>query len=94
MSIKAKRLGWISILETISFIALLWAMFAHNDQMVSVVGAIHGFLFLAYAALVWFDHGELGWSRLFAVGSIVTGPVGAIVVLERLRREDAWKPAT
>lgn len=94
MSIKAKRLGWISILETISFIALLGAMIAHNDQLISVIGAVHGFLFLAYAALIWFDHDDLGWGRWFAIGSIVTGPIGAIVVLERLRREDAWKPAT
>lgn len=88
--VKARRLGWISIVETLSFLVLLGAMLADNDQLISIIGAIHGLLFLAYAYLVWVDHEELGWGRWFAIGSIVTGPVGAIVVLEKLRRDGAW----
>lgn len=87
MSGKVRRLSWISIIETISFIALLAAMFVHNERTVSVIGAIHGILFLGYAFFLWLDHRELGWSTWFAIGCIVTGPVGAIIVLERLRRE-------
>ena len=62
-------------------------MFAHNEGAVSIVGAVHGFLFLAYAVLVWMDHDDLGWTPTFSVVCIVTGPVGAIVVMERLRRD-------
>ncbi len=84
---KGRRLGWVSIAETVSFIALLVAMFSGSEASVSVIGAIHGFLFLAYAALLWIGLDELGWSTPFSLGCIVTGPIGAIVVLERLRRE-------
>ena len=87
MSNKVNRLRVTSILETISFIALLFMMVSGNEAGVSVVGAIHGLLFLVYAILVWFDHDDLGWSMPFAVISIITGPVGAILVLERLRRD-------
>ncbi|MDQ4144005.1 MAG: DUF3817 domain-containing protein [Actinomycetota bacterium] len=85
---KINRLRITSILETISFIVLLVMMLTGNEGGVSVVGAIHGFLFLAYALLVWLDHGDLGWTPGFAVLGIITGPLGAILVLERLRRVD------
>ncbi len=87
MRSEASRLAWISIAETISFIALLIAMFLESEGGVSVIGAVHPLLFLAYAAFVWIDHESFGWTKLFALGSIVTGPLGAIIVLERLRRE-------
>lgn len=90
---KARRLGWISIVETLSFLVLLGAMLARNDPLISIIGAIHGMLFLAYAFFVWVDHDDLGWGRWFAIGSIVTGPLGAVVVLEKLRRDGAWTSA-
>lgn len=94
MSNKVNRLRITSILETISFIVLLFMMTTDNEGGVSIVGAIHGLLFLAYAGFVWFDHADLGWTTPFAVISIITGPLGAILVLERLRREaNAGRPA-
>lgn len=87
MSDKARRLAWVSIAETVSFVALLAAMILESDAGVSALGAGHGFLFLAYALLVWIDHDDFGWSTAFAVASVLTGPAGAIIVLERLRRE-------
>jgi integral membrane protein len=83
----ARRLAWISIVETISFIALLTAMFLESEGGVSVIGALHGLLFLVYAFFMWIDHESFGWTKWFALGSIITGPLGAIIVLERLRRE-------
>lgn len=77
----------ISILETISFLVLLAMMAIHNETGVSIVGAIHGGLFLWYALLVWRDRGALGWSLGFSILVVVTGPLGAIIVLERLRRD-------
>lgn len=60
-------------------------MLTHNEAGVSVTGAIHGFLFLAYAVLVLRDREVFGWSWGFVAVAILTGPVGAIVVLEKLR---------
>lgn len=87
MSAKTRRLRAVSLVETVSFLGLLAAMFLESEAGVSVLGATHGVLFLAYAFLVWIDHDDFGWTTWFALGSIVTGPLGAIIVLERLRRE-------
>lgn len=81
-----RRLRAVSILETLSFLVLLWMMLSHNETGVSIAGAIHGALFLAYALLVLRDREAFDWSWGFVAVAILTGPVGAIVVLEKLRR--------
>ena len=90
---KARQLAAVSILETLSFIALLGAMYLGSDGGVSVVGMIHGLLFLAYAVLVFRDHRDFGWTTGFMLVAILTGPIGAIIVLERLRRDKAFGSA-
>jgi integral membrane protein len=82
----ATRLRWLSIVETVSFVALLWMMLSGNEQGVSIVGAVHGFLFLAFAILVVRDREVFGWSWGFVAAAVLTGPIGPILVLERLRR--------
>lgn len=82
--------GWlagISVAETVSFIALLAAMLSGSEVGVSLVGTVHGLLFLGYVALVLLMRETLGWSWIFSVVVIVTGPVGAVIALERLRRQ-------
>jgi integral membrane protein len=81
------RLRLVSVLETASFVALLSMMMIESEGGVSVVGLLHGLLFLWYAVLVVSDRTQLRWSWAFAVLVIVTGPLGALIVLERLRRE-------
>ncbi len=85
----AALLKTVSILETISFVILLTMMIRHNETGVSVAGATHGLLFLWYVVLVWRDRALFGWSPSFLAVAILTGPLGAIVVLERLRRHPA-----
>ncbi len=80
------RLRAVSILETISFIVLVAMMLTHNETGVSIVGAIHGILFLGYAVLVLRDREVFGWTPAFTAVAVLTGPLGAILVLERLRR--------
>lgn len=87
MSRSATVTAWLSITETISFLVLLAMMATGNESGVSVVGMTHGLLFAAYALVVWMQRDALGWSTRFAVIAIVTGPVGAIIALERLRRD-------
>ncbi len=86
-STETLRLRAVSVLETLSFLVLLAMMFAGNEGGVSFTGAVHGFLFLAYAILVLRDREHFGWTWGFVALAILTGPVGAIVVLERLRRK-------
>lgn len=87
MSRKASVLASISIIETLSFLVLLAMMFIDSEKGVSIVGMTHGLLFAAYAVLVWMDHKDYGWSTGFAVLAVFTGPIGAILVLERMRKE-------
>lgn len=93
LSSKAVRLASLSVLETLSFLVLLAMMLTHNESGVSVAGAIHGLLFLAYAVLVFLDREVFGWSSRFMLVAIFAGPVGAIIVLERLRRDGALAKA-
>ena len=89
MTNKARQLAAVSILETLSFVALLAAMIMGSEGGVSVVGMIHGLLFLAYAVIVFRDHRDHGWTTGFMLVAIFTGPIGAVLVLERLRRDGA-----
>lgn len=82
----ASRLRILSIVETLSFIALVAMMVTHNEKGVSIVGAIHGLLFLGYAILVLRDREHFEWSWGFTALAILTGPIGPILVLEKLRR--------
>lgn len=88
-------LGLISVLETVSFIALLGAMLLLEEGgLRSFIGALHGMLFLLYAVLLVLVRRVLDWTLGFVVLGIVTGPVGALIVLERMRRQHAFTPAT
>lgn len=89
MSRSTTAVVWLSITETVSFLVLLTMMATGNEAGVSVVGMIHGLLFAAYALVVWMRREALGWSTRFAVLAIVTGPIGAIIALERIRRDRA-----
>ncbi|CAN5127282.1 hypothetical protein BH20ACT9_BH20ACT9_03260 [soil metagenome] len=94
MRITVSVLRWIALLETASFIGLLGVMLVGSDVGVSIVGAVHGSLFLAYMATLYLTREELGWSLRYVALAILTGPVGAILVLERLRRERVPHEAT
>ena len=77
----------LSALETLTFAVLLVAMARNNESAVSITGLIHGLLFASYALAVWSWHGRLRWSLAFAVIAVLTGPLGAVLALERIRRE-------
>ncbi|CAN5715659.1 hypothetical protein BH24ACT26_BH24ACT26_18540 [soil metagenome] len=81
-----RRLFVMSVLETLSFLVLLAMMASGSERGVSIAGVIHGLLFLGYAVLVLRDREELGWTWRFVALAILTGPLGAVLVLENLRR--------
>jgi integral membrane protein len=63
-----KALRYVSIAEAVSYILLLAVAVplkygAGHPQFVQVMGPIHGVLFLAYVALVYFVREPLGWDR-------------------------------
>lgn len=87
MDRKVEQLATVSILETLSFLVLLAMMLLHSETGISVAGMIHGLLFLGYMILVLRDRDDYGWTWGFVALAILTGPVGAVIVLERFRRE-------
>lgn len=86
-------LSWlriIAIFEAVSYLALLGAVVAKRvfDQPggVSVIGPIHGVIFLAYVAAVIFAREERRWDGLTTLACIVASviPFGGYVVERRL----------
>jgi integral membrane protein len=80
-------LKWTCVLETISFVMLLAAMAVGGESAVSAVGAVHGLLFLGYVGLLLAWRRSQSWSTSFTLMAVLTGPVGPVVVLERLRHD-------
>ena len=85
----------VALAEAVSYLALLAATFVHRvmdgPDLVSVLGPIHGMLFLAYALLALLVREEQGWSGWQTVIVIVASaiPFGAIVVNNRMVRDPA-----
>ena len=85
----------VALAEALSYLALLVATFVKRGldgpDLVSVLGPIHGILFLAYALLALLVREEQGWTvwqtLLVLVASAV--PFGAFVVNSRMVRDPA-----
>ena len=76
----------LSVLETVTFALLVAAMVTNSDSGVSAVGLVHGLLFAAYTLAVLSWRTELQWLAPFAAAAILTGPLGPVLAMERLRR--------
>lgn len=95
-----KSLRWIAPIEATSFLALLVAsVIKHNGNGatgVSILGPVHGILFLAYVALALILRSEAKWTITTTfwvlVGAIL--PFGGYVVDWWLLRQDRAAPQT
>ena len=66
--------------------AVFWLLGSRTAQL--LLWSMHGMVVCAFAGMVLLIFRPLGWSVRFAAAAILTGPVGAVVVFERLRREE------
>jgi integral membrane protein len=91
-------LSWIriiAVMEAVSYLALLTAVVAKRvfDQPggVTVIGPIHGVLFLAYVAAVIFVREERNWDLRTTLACIAASviPFGGYVVERRLLQDPA-----
>ena len=91
---KAEQLQWVAAIETVSY-ALLFLFWAILDNIVGtrLMGFFHGWIFLAFAAMVIFIARPMRWTWKFVVVALATGPLGSILVYERIRREGVPQPA-
>ena len=90
----------VALAEALSYLALLAATVVKRGfdgpDLVSVLGPIHGILFLAYVLLTLLVREEQGWTGWQTVLVLVASalPFGAFVVNSRMVRDPEPSPAT
>lgn len=89
---KAKALKVMCIIETVSYLVLFAFWVTANPVGTKIFGAIHGQVFILFAAMVIGMHKPMRWSLRFVAAALLTGPVGAVIVYEHFRRHGV--PAT
>jgi integral membrane protein len=94
-----KNMRYIALAEATSFLALLVASFlkrqGEGETGVTILGPIHGLLFIAYVVVALGIRSQMGWSNVatfwILVGAVV--PFGGYVVDWWLLREARQTPA-
>ena len=82
---ELKFLNWIAIVaivDVILLVPLVWASrwVADNHDVVSVLGPIHGFLFLGLIGMVAWGSIQKWWGWWFPVIVVITfGPIGSLI---------------
>ena len=90
---KAEQLKWVALIETVSYVLLFlfWAIL-RSDIGTKVMGFFHGWIFLAFATMVIFIARPMHWTWRFVAVALLTGPLGALLVYERIRRDGVPEP--
>ena len=83
---KLGPLKVVCLVETASYLALLTAWLGGSRVGTMLLGSVHGMIVTALALMVINIYRPMGWTWKFAVLTIITGPVGALVLYERVRR--------
>ncbi len=87
---KLGPLKVVCIVETVSYLTLLVVWLGlRSDIGTKMVGSVHGMIFTAFALMMLNIYRPMGWTWKFLAVSILTGPIGAVIVYERVRREGA-----
>jgi hypothetical protein len=89
---KVGALRVVCLVETVSYLVLTafwfsWLFLGGSRLGVQMFGSLHGMVFLAFAAMVFGVHQPMGWGRGFLAVAILTGPIGAVYVYWRIRRD-------
>jgi hypothetical protein len=85
-----RRLGplkVVAVVESLTYVSLLYFWLSGNRVGTLLLGSMHGMVVCAFAGMLLLIFRAVGWSLPFVVFAIVTGPIGAAVVFERLRRD-------
>ncbi|PLR80778.1 hypothetical protein CVD25_08220 [Bacillus canaveralius] len=70
------------------FIAMPLKYFAGFPEVVSVVGALHGFFFIAYVLIIAYTTFKIRWSFVWVASAVVVAfiPFGNMILDIRLQR--------
>ncbi len=93
--LTTRQFAWIALVEAVSFVLLLAGMIFKygfdNEAGVTLMGPLHGVLFIAYIAGAVLVRGQAGWSWGQTAKIIVFGivPIAGFFVAERLMKQPA-----
>lgn len=78
----------VAVLDAILLGVLLWASFSERDSLISILGPLHGFGFLALLFLCIRGVGTDRWGWWFPLLIVFTlGPIGSLIGDLRVRQE-------
>ncbi|MBV8952022.1 MAG: DUF3817 domain-containing protein [Actinobacteria bacterium] len=83
---KAVALKWVSLVETVSYVGLAAFWLTGNKPGTEIFGSLHGMIFLAFAAMVLTITRSMEWGWWFAAVGLLAGPLGSLLVYERIRK--------
>jgi len=85
---KARALSWVALTETVTYLVLFYFwIVSPNAAGKAITGSVHGMVWLTFVAMVVMITSDMGWSWKYSIAVIVLGPIGGIMVWERIRRE-------
>jgi integral membrane protein len=84
---KLVPLRVVALTETVTYVVLFFFWVTGNRPGRLLMGSVHGMVFLAFSAMVLGVRAEMRWTWKYAVAAVVLGPIGALMVYARLRRE-------
>ncbi len=81
------QVRWIAIVDAALLVPLLWATFTHNEDVIDVLGPIHGIGFLVLMGLVGIGALNKLWGWWFPIITLVTaGPLGSLIGEWKVRK--------
>ena len=86
----------VAILDFLLLIPLVWASrwFAHKEELVSILGPIHGFFFVVLVGLCAYGCLQKWWGWWFPIITVLTGGaigslIGDVIVRRQLKEKAA-----
>ncbi|HEY3832065.1 MAG TPA: DUF3817 domain-containing protein [Acidimicrobiia bacterium] len=87
---KAQQLRWTALVETVGYAGLFYCFVIwQNSAATKIFGFFHGWIFIAYAVMVCWIFPSIEWAWWWPVVALFTGPVGGIMLYEKIRRDGA-----
>ena len=85
---KARALSWTALTESVTYCILFYFWIVDpNTAGKAITGSIHGMIWLTFCSMVLMITKEMGWTWKYSIAVIVLGPIGGVMVWERIRRE-------
>jgi hypothetical protein len=85
---KAEQLRWVALIETVGYgVLFLFFVVLHNKTGTEITGFFHGWIFVAFAVMVVWIWPSMQWRWYWIPLALLTGPIGGILVYEKIRRD-------